>query len=52
MRRWNGRTDLRAGRLDTLSYIDRKEIYEQLEDIVDRCDDVANIVQAITAKHA
>ena len=46
------RTDLRAGRLDTLSYIDRKEIYEQLEDIVDRCDDVANIVQAITAKHA
>jgi uncharacterized protein Yka (UPF0111/DUF47 family) len=46
------RTELRAGRLDTLAYIDRKEIYEQLEDVVDRCDDVANAVQAITAKHA
>ena len=34
------------------AYIDRKEIYELLEDVVDRCDDVANTVQAITAKHA
>ena len=46
------RAELRDGRLDTLGYIDRKEIYEQLEDVVDRCDDVANTVQAITAKHA
>ena len=45
------RTDLTQGALDTLAYIDRKEVYELLEDLVDRCDDVANAVQTITAKH-
>jgi len=45
------RTDLRGGTVDTIGYIDRKEIYEQLEDVVDKCDDVSNAVQAITAKH-
>ena len=45
------RADLRAGALDILGYLDRKEVYELLEDTVDRCDDVANAVQAITAKH-
>lgn len=45
------RADLRAGTVDTIGYIDCKEIYELLEDTVDRCDDVANAVQAITAKH-
>jgi uncharacterized protein Yka (UPF0111/DUF47 family) len=45
------RTHLRAKEIDTIVYIDRKEIYELLEDIVDMCDDVSNAVQAITAKH-
>jgi uncharacterized protein len=42
---------LRAGEIDTIAYIDRKELYELLEGVVDKCDDVANAVQAITAKH-
>jgi uncharacterized protein Yka (UPF0111/DUF47 family) len=45
------RGDLREGRVDTFGYIDRKELYELLEDVVDGCDDVANAVQTITAKH-
>lgn len=45
------RTDLREGSLDVLGYVDRKEVFELLENTVDRCDDVANAVQAITAKH-
>jgi uncharacterized protein len=45
------RTRLRAGQLDTIGYIDRKELFELLEEVVDKCDDVANALQAITAKH-
>jgi len=45
------RTDLTQGALDTIGYIDRKEVYELLEDLVDCCDDVGNAVQTITAKH-
>ena len=45
------RTELRNSTVDTIGYIDRKEVYELLEDLVDSCDDVANAVQAITAKH-
>jgi predicted phosphate transport protein (TIGR00153 family) len=45
------RGELRAGTLDTVGYIDRKEIFELMEDVVDKCDDVANAVQTITAKH-
>ena len=45
------RAQLRAGQVDTVGYIDRKEIYELLEDGVDKCDDISNAVQAITAKH-
>jgi uncharacterized protein Yka (UPF0111/DUF47 family) len=45
------RADLRAGSIDVLGYLDRKEVYELLENTVDRCDDVANAVQTITAKH-
>lgn len=45
------RTQLRAGEVDTISYIDRKELYELLEQVVDKCDDVANVLQTITAKH-
>jgi len=45
------RTDLTQDALDTIGYIDRKEVYELLEDLVDCCDDVGNAVQTITAKH-
>jgi predicted phosphate transport protein (TIGR00153 family) len=45
------RAQLRAGTLDTIGYIDRKELYEFVEDVVDKCDDIANTVQSITAKH-
>ena len=34
-----------------VGYIDRKELYELIERVVDKCDDVANVVQTVTAKH-
>ena len=45
------RVQLRAGEIDTVAYLDRKELFELVEDVVDKCDDIANIVQSITAKH-
>jgi uncharacterized protein Yka (UPF0111/DUF47 family) len=36
------RTQLRAGEIDTIAYIDRKELYDLLEEVVDKCDDVAD----------
>ena len=45
------RAQLGAGEVDTIRYIDLKELYELIEDVVDKCDDVANAVQSITAKH-
>lgn len=45
------RAQLRGGEIDTISYIDRKELYELLEEVVDKCDDVANALQSVTAKH-
>ena len=45
------RAQLRAGEIDTVAYLDRKEIYELLEHAVDKCDDIANAVKSITAKH-
>ena len=45
------RAQLRAGEVDTIGYIDRKELYELIENVVDKCDDVANAIQSITAKH-
>jgi predicted phosphate transport protein (TIGR00153 family) len=41
----------RAGEIDVLAYIDRKEILEHLEAVVDKCDDVGNELQTIVAKH-
>ena len=46
------RAQLKSGEIDTIGYVDRKEIYEIVEDVVDKCDDVANAIQTITAKHA
>ena len=45
------RAQLRAGEVDTIGYIDRKELYELIENVVDKCDDIANAIQSITAKH-
>lgn len=45
------RADLRGGNLDTVAYLDLKELYEWIERVVDKCDDVANQLQQITAKH-
>ncbi|HZS83780.1 MAG TPA: DUF47 family protein [Stellaceae bacterium] len=45
------RAELRAGAIDTITYLDRKEIYDLLERVVDKCDDVANALETITAKH-
>ena len=46
------RAQLREGKVDTIGYIDQKELYELIENVVDKCDDVANAIQSITAKHA
>jgi len=45
------RGELRGGGLDPIGYLDRKELYEWVERVVDKCDDVANQLQTITAKH-
>src|SRR5258706_8605031 len=45
------RRQLQAGEIDTIGYIDRKELFELLEHVVDRCDDVSNAILTITAKH-
>jgi predicted phosphate transport protein (TIGR00153 family) len=45
------RARLRAGEIDTIGYIDLKELFELIENVVDKCDDVANAVQTVTAKH-
>jgi predicted phosphate transport protein (TIGR00153 family) len=45
------RASLRSGEIDTIGYIDRKELYELIENVVDKCDDIANAIQSITAKH-
>jgi predicted phosphate transport protein (TIGR00153 family) len=45
------RAELGGGTLNAIGYIDRKEVYELIERVVDKCDDVANVVQTVTAKH-
>ena len=45
------RSELRVGQLDAIGYLDQKELYEWIERVVDKCDDVANQLQTITAKH-
>lgn len=47
----NLRTQVRNGEIDTIAYLDHKELYELVEEVVDKCDDIANAVQSITAKH-
>jgi len=44
--------DLFSGGGDPLSVIKWKEIYGLLESTIDKCEDVANIIERITIKHA
>ena len=45
------RKELGSGILAPIAYLDRKEVYELIERVVDKCDDVANVIQTVTAKH-
>jgi uncharacterized protein len=47
-----GIADLFAGGHDALEVIKLKEFFTLLEDALDRCEDVANILEAITIKNA
>lgn len=40
------------GRYDVLDVIKLKEIYETLENVTDRCEDVADVLDSITVKNA
>ena len=40
------------GATDTLTVIKLKEFYTLLEDSLDRCEDVANVIESITIKNA
>lgn len=44
-------TELFAGRPDPVDVIRWKALYDQLEDTLDACDDVANELETITVKH-
>ena len=44
--------DLFAGGGDAIEIIKWKEIYGLLETTIDKCEDVANIIERITIKHA
>jgi uncharacterized protein len=44
-------TDLFAGRPDPVDVIRWKALYDQLEDTLDACDDVANELETISVKH-
>ncbi len=41
-----------AGSPDPLDVIKWKEVYDKLEDAIDRCEDVANVLESIALKHA
>jgi hypothetical protein len=45
-------TDLFAGTPDPVDVIRWKALYDQLEDTLDACEDVANELETITVKHA
>ena len=45
------RIEVGSGELNPIGYLDRKELYELIERVVDKCDDVANVIQTVTAKH-
>ena len=44
--------ELFTGQLDALEVIKWKEIYDTMERTIDQCEDVANVLESITIKHA
>lgn len=44
--------DLYSGRYETLDVMKWKEIYETLEEAIDRCEDVSNVLETVTLKNA
>jgi uncharacterized protein Yka (UPF0111/DUF47 family) len=45
------RAQMKGGGLELLEYLDRKEVLELLEEVSDRCDDIAKALRTVTAKH-
>lgn len=43
--------ELFAGTPDPLDVLRRKSLYDKLEDAIDECDDVANVLESIAVKH-
>ena len=48
----NAIADLFAGGMDPIEVIKWKDVYGLLETTIDKCEDVANIIERITIKHA
>lgn len=44
-------SDLIAEKPDTIEFLGRKEVYELLEAVTDRCDDVADVIEGIVLDH-
>lgn len=44
-------SDLIAEKPDTIDFLGRKEVYELLEAVTDRCDDVADVIEGIVLDH-
>jgi uncharacterized protein Yka (UPF0111/DUF47 family) len=45
-------TDLFQGSPDALEVLRWKTVYDQLEETLDACDDLANALETLTVKHA
>jgi uncharacterized protein len=45
-------SELIAQRPETITFLGRKEVYELLETVTDRCDDVADLIEGILLDHA
>jgi uncharacterized protein len=41
-----------TGKPDPIEVIKWKEVYDKIEDAIDRCEDVANVLESIALKHA
>lgn len=44
-------SDLIASQPETIAFLGRKEVYELLETVTDRCDDVADLIEGILLDH-
>lgn len=44
-------SELIAERPETITFLGRKEVYEMLEAVTDRCDDVADLIEGILLDH-